>query len=223
MRQSFFFSSLGKAVWEGKENRRGARYEGQGRSCGNSLQPNPGLRGHPAGCPDANHRLDFRMASFGPDRAVWTAQTLTSTHPRSNHKEKSERQRAGFAGQARASDASNSETRGPCRMPARSESLAVTTVFKVLRRLTNVKGTLSNKSGDSANVVFSLLQLQKVIDGVPGPSSGSGEIRFTDAQQAQELGSPGTTLYLAGGGIEARINLESGERFVVIGPVNTVR
>jgi hypothetical protein len=99
----------------------------------------------------------------------------------------------------------------------------VTTVYKVLRRFTNAKGTLSSESGDSVNVVFSLLQRQKVIDGVPGLRSASGEIRFTDARQAHELWSLGKALHLAGGGIEARIILETTERFVVTGPVNVVR
>ena len=99
----------------------------------------------------------------------------------------------------------------------------MTTVYKVLRRLTNVKGILSNESGDSQNVLFSLVEHRKVIDGVPGLRSAAGEIHFTGARQAHELWPLDKTLNLAGGGIEARIILVTTERFVVTGPINDVR
>lgn len=99
----------------------------------------------------------------------------------------------------------------------------MTTVYKVLRRLANVKGTLSNESGGSQNVLFSLVEHRKVINGVPGTRSAAGEIHSTGALRAHELWQLDKTLYLAGGGIEARIVLVTTDRFVVTGPINDVR
>jgi hypothetical protein len=97
----------------------------------------------------------------------------------------------------------------------------VSTKFKIIRQIVDAKGTVSNRSGDSENVVFSLVQHQKIIDGVPSTRSASGDIRFK-SRAANSFFPWGEPVLLSGGGIEAKIILETADTFIVMGPVNDV-
>ena len=92
--------------------------------------------------------------------------------------------------------------------------------MRVVRRILNQKGTLSDGKSPEIFVEFSLTEYQNYIRGsIPSLKSGDGVIGFPDTAKAFYFFNQGEACTLRGGGIEAQILVTRLDRFEVTGPI----
>lgn len=92
---------------------------------------------------------------------------------------------------------------------------------RVIRSISKTDGLLTDKSGASLEVRFSLTQWQNYIDDIPSLRSAAGSIEFKDTNQAWSAMN-GELKTLTGGGIQANVYVVTINTFKVTGPVNDI-
>lgn len=92
---------------------------------------------------------------------------------------------------------------------------------RLIRRITDKPGTISDDRGKTAKVRFSLTQWQEMLERtIPGMQSASGNIEFKATADARHFMDSPDRAILRGGGIEATINLLTETTFDVTGTIN---
>jgi hypothetical protein len=88
-----------------------------------------------------------------------------------------------------------------------------------VRRISNQKGTITDKAGSSAKVRFSLIQTQDFIDGMPMLKSGEGSLVFESRSDAWSMTNTPDSKTLVGGGVRAEVLVISEDSFKTTGPI----
>ena len=86
------------------------------------------------------------------------------------------------------------------------------------RQIMDITGTISGPGGLKVEVSFDLIELQDLVDGIPGQKYSYGVLRFQEPlepQVAQRLLSA-TRKVLTGGGIQATLCLYKLDTFTVL-------
>jgi hypothetical protein len=95
---------------------------------------------------------------------------------------------------------------------------AVGPEYRTVRQIIDQPGTVILDGGaTSVSVRFSLVQIQKFVDGIPDLRTAHGTITFPDRKTASKLLKLGDAFSLRGAGIEAMILLLSIDEFKVTG------
>ena len=93
---------------------------------------------------------------------------------------------------------------------------------KVLREIPETDGTLTDETGSTVEVRFTLTQTQDFIDGIPTLRSAHGTIEFRNTSEGWRMFNSSAKKTLKGGGIVAEVFVASLDTFRVAGPVNDI-
>ena len=93
---------------------------------------------------------------------------------------------------------------------------------KVLREIAKTDGTLTDETGNTVEVRFTLTQTQDFVDGIPTLRSAHGTIEFRNMSEGWRMFNSSAKKTLKGGGIEAEVFIASLDSFRVAGPLNDV-
>lgn len=93
---------------------------------------------------------------------------------------------------------------------------------KEVRRISNQKGTITDKAGLAVKVRFSLIQTQDFVDGIPTLRNAEGNLEFENRADAWKMTSAPESKTLKGGGIEAQVLVLSEHSFSVTGPIKDI-
>jgi hypothetical protein len=101
----------------------------------------------------------------------------------------------------------------------------MTNEIRTTLQFINQPGTLSSPSGVNVQVHFDFIEMQDVIDGVPGRKFSYGNLRFRDslAPSVVPLFLSRSRLVLTGGGHQFPVLLYSLNSFTLTGPVREIR
>ena len=88
-----------------------------------------------------------------------------------------------------------------------------------VRRISNQKGTITDKAGSTVKVRSSLSQTQDFIDGIPMLKSGEGSLEFETRGDAWNMTNTPESKTLRGGGIQAEVLVISEDSFETTGPI----
>lgn len=93
---------------------------------------------------------------------------------------------------------------------------------KVVRRVAETDGLLTNKAGTTMKVRFSLVERQAYEDGVPMLRSAEGTLEFENRADGWAMVQSPENKTLTGGGIQAEVLLISTDSFGVTGEVKDI-